>query len=319
MPIKIAILDDYQAVVRTLDCFSLLQEFEVQVHSTPPASLDALVARLYDCDAIVLIRERTRIDPELLARLPNLRVISQTGKISNHLDPEACHRYGVKVLEGSGSPVAAAELCWTLMMASQRHLLAYATNLQQGRWQSSGDLGLGRCLNGKTLGIWGYGKIGRRIARYAHAFDMQVLVWGSECSRQQAVLDGHLAAMAKANFFAECDILSLHLRLNDQTQGCVSAADLQRMKTDAVLVNISRAELIQPGALYQGLQQGRPGYAAIDVFESEPADPLTEPLIGLSNVLATPHLGFVEQSGYDLYFETAFNNLRDYFDAHPTI
>tara|TARA_R110002167_G_scaffold31106_4_gene102560 strand:+ start:131 stop:1090 length:960 start_codon:yes stop_codon:yes gene_type:complete len=313
MPIKIAILDDYQDVVKTLDCLGLLKNFEVQVHSTPPASLDALVDRLQDCDAIVLIRERTQIDADLLARLPNLKVISQTGKISNHLDAKACQQYGVNVLEGSGSPVAPAELCWTLIMAAQRHLLAYATHLQQGHWQNSGELGLGRCLNGKTLGIWGYGKIGKRIARYAQAFEMNVLVWGSETSRQQAVLDGYLAAVDKTSFFVECDIISLNLRLNDQTQGCVTAADLQLMKTDALLVNISRAELIQPGALYQGLLQGRPGYAAIDVFESEPVNLLTELLVSLPNVLATPHIGFVEKSGYELYFEAAFQNLVSHF------
>ncbi len=313
MPIKIAILDDYQDAVRTLDCFKLLNDFAVDIHTTPPASLDELVARLQDCDALVLIRERTIIDDALLARLPNLKVISQTGKISNHLDAAACQRHDVRVLEGSGSPVAPSELCWALVMAAQRHLLPYAANLQQGVWQSSGELGLGRCLGGKTLGIWGYGKIGQRIARYAAAFDMDVVIWGSERSRQKAVADGFRAATDKAAFFTECDIVSLHLRLNENTVACVQGSDLKLMKPSALLVNISRAELIQAGALYQGLTNGRPGYAAIDVYGSEPADPVTEPLIALPNVLATPHIGFVEQNGYELYFRTAFENLVQFF------
>lgn len=308
----IAILDDYQDVVRTLDCFTLLRDHRVTVFTDTPSE-NALIERLQDVDALVLIRERTRITPQLLARLPRLTVISQTGKASSNINAEQCCAAGVDVLEGIGSPVAPSELCWSLIMAASRHIPAYADACRHGEWQQSG-LGLGRTLSGLTLGIWGYGKIGQRIARYANAFDMQVVVWGSEGSRAQAEQDGFISAANKAAFFSSADILSLHLRLHPATTGCVTGQDLALMKSDALFVNTSRAELVEQGALYHALAAGHPGFAAIDVFENEPCDTSNEPLLTLPNVLATPHLGYVEKNSYELYFKTAFENLVRYIN-----
>ena len=311
----IAILDDYQDVVKTLPCFSILEDYQVSVFTTPANNFEHLVQRLQDVDGVVLIRERTAITKALLERLPKLKLVSQTGKVAPHIDMAACEEHGVTVVDGTGSPVAPAELTWALLMAAQRRLPAYLQNLQAGQWQQSGELGLGHCLSGKTLGIWGYGKIGQRMARYAQAFDMQVLVWGREASLAKALEDGHKVAKTKSDFFASSDVLTLHLRLNEATENCVHLQDLMLMKTSALLVNTSRAELIEPDALYQALQSGRPGFAALDVYAKEPADKSTEPLIGLPNVVASPHLGFVEASGYELYFSQAFDNLHGYFSG----
>jgi len=215
--VKIAILDDYQNVVKQLDCFALLEGHQVLV-LTQTLSEDELVQQLCDIEVLVLIRERTEITESLLSRLPNLKLISQTGKVSNHIQPSVCHQFEVEVAEGVGSPVAPAELCWALIMSASRHIPAYASNLLNDKWQDSGELGLGRSLSGLTLGIWGYGKIGKRIAHYANAFDMKVLVWGSETSRQAARDDGFSAAASKADFFTRGDIVSLHLRLNEMTR-----------------------------------------------------------------------------------------------------
>jgi len=314
---KIAILDDYQDAVRQLQAFRVLAGHEVQVLTESFSDSAELAPRIQDADALVLIRERTAITAELLARLPNLKLISQTGKISNHLDLTACTQAGVAVAEGVGSPVAPSELCWALVLAASRHLPAYAGNLAAGRWQDSGSLGLGRTLNGLTFGIWGYGKIGQRMARYAQAFGMQVLVWGSDSSRERALADGFAAAGSRSAFFEESDVLSLHLRLNEATRGLVRREDLARMKTDALLVNISRAELIEPGALAAALASGRPGYAAVDVYEQEPANAEIEPLLRMPNVLCTPHIGYVERNSYELYFRTAFENVVSFFSGNP--
>ena len=311
---KIAILDDYQNVVKDLACFSLLNDFDVSIFTDTPASINELAARLKSFDALILIRERTIINSALLAQLPNLKVISQTGKISNHIDVAACEKYGVKILEGIGSATAPAELCWALIMAASRQIVRYANALQNNQWQQSG-LGLGRTLSGLTLGIWGYGRIGQMVARYAKAFDMNVLVWGSLSSREKAIADGFLAASTKEVFFSQSDIVSLHERLNDSTKGIVSFADLAHMKTDALLVNISRAELIEPNALEKSLKTGRPGFAAIDVFESEPVNTLDNPLLQMPNVLCTPHIGYVEKNSYELYFRAAFENIVNYSRA----
>ncbi len=313
---KIAILDDYQNSVVQLPCFSRLCEHEVVVFNDSPGQ-EVLVQRLQDFDALVLIRERTLISESLLAQLPHLKLISQTGKVSNHLDLAACTAHGVAVAEGVGSPVAPAELCWSLIMAANRHLVAYCGNLQQDRWQQSGPLGLGRTLNGLTLGIWGYGKIGRRIARYGNAFDMKVVVWGREPSREQALKDGYQCAASKEEFFATADVLSLHLRLNDATRECVTAADLGRMKTDALFVNTSRSGLVEDGALLKALHAGRPGFAALDVYDQEPASVASEPLISLPNVLCSPHLGYVEKNSYQLYFDAAFDNVLKFSRGNP--
>ncbi len=314
---RIAILDDYQDQVRHLPCFALLAGHDVTVLNQSEPDLAQLAAKLADVEALVLIRERTRIDEQLLIQLPTLKFISQTGKVSQHIDPILCLRYGVAVAEGIGSPIAPAELCWALIMAASRHIPAYSQALSQGQWQQSGDLGLGRTLHGLTLGIWGYGKIGQRIARYGKAFGMSVLIWGSEASRRQAELDGYTSASSKETFFSQADILSLHLRLNEATCGCVNRADLALMKADSLLVNISRAELIEPGALYAELCNHPGKRAAIDVFDIEPATPQNEPLLRLPNVLATPHLGYVEQNSYELYFRVAFENVLAFAEGRP--
>ena len=315
---KIAILDDYQDAVRNLDCFSLLAGHEVKVFNNTVRGVGHLAIRLQEFDALVLIRERTHITAPLLKKLPNLKVISQTGKVSGNIDMAAATAHGVTVLEGTGDPTAPAELCWALTMAARRKLVGYAAHLQQGQWQTASlhpqYNQLGQVLKGQTLGIWGYGKIGRLVAGYGRAFGMRVQIWGRERSRKLALQDGYEVAESKEAFFAESDILSLHLRLNETTRAIVTAQELALMKPSALLVNVSRAELVAAGALEAALHQGQPGFAALDVFESEPlaAD---SPLLKMENVLATPHLGYVEKSSYELYFRIAFQNLLDHL-AH---
>ncbi len=314
---QIVILDDYQDAVRTLDCFDQLAEHHVTIYTDPAPSFDALVERLYPAEALVLIRERTSISAALLEHLPNLRLISQTGKLSNHLDLAACSAHGIAVAEGVGSPAAPAELCWALIMAASRQLPAYWAALRAGRWQDTAGLGLGRTLRGRTLGIWGYGKIGRIIAGYGRAFGMDVLVWGREPSRAAAQADGYRTCAAREELFQQSEVLSLHLRLNAATRGCVTYADLSQMRPDALFVNTSRAELVEPGALLAALDVGRPGYAALDVFESEPIMDQQHPLLQRPNVVATPHIGYVERDSYALYFAAAFANIVAYAAGRP--
>lgn len=306
----IVIPDDYQDVIRSLDCYRRLAGHDVTVyHDRQPASADELATRFAEADALVLTRERTRIDAALLDRLPKLRLISQTGKVSGHLDLDACSARGIVVTEGRGSPVAPAELAWTLILNARRQLVPAIEAFRQGQWQ----VNLGQALAGQVLGIWGYGKIGQRLARYAAAFDMPVLVWGSDTSRAAAEADGHRAASSREAFFAEPDILSLNLRLSERSRHGVTFDDLSRMKTDALLVNVSRAELIAPGALLRALDAGRPGSAAVDVYEDEPVLDPNHPLLRHPRVLATPHLGYVEKNGYELYFGDAFDNVLAFF------
>lgn len=314
---KIAILDDYQDVVRHLSCFSLLKGHEVQILTQTESDPEILAQQLAGVEALVLIRERSVITEALLARLPALKLISQTGKISQHLDPALCQRYGVAVAEGIGSPIAPAELCWSLMMAASRHVPQYVSQLANDQWQQSGLPRLGRTLNGLRLGIWGYGKIGQRIARYGQAFGMQVWIWGSDASRERARSDGFEAAPSQQAFFTESDVLSLHLRLSDKTRGCVSRADLARMKPDSLFVNISRAELVEAGALVAEMQAHPGKSAAVDVYPQEPATLANEPLLSLANVLCSPHLGYVEQNSYELYFKIAFENILAYAAGSP--
>ena len=305
----IVIPDDYQNVIRTLDCYATLNGHQVSLYHDAVDDVQVLAERFADADALVLTRERTRIDETLLSRLPNLKLISQTGKVSSHLDVDACTRHGVAVMEGRGSPIAPAELTWALIINARRQLFPAMQAMYAGRWQ----VNLGQRLAGQTLGIWGYGKIGQRLARYAQAFEMPVLVWGSEASRQAALADGHQAAASREAFFAETDVLSLHLRLAPSTRHLVTAADLALMKPSALLVNTSRAELIAPGALLAALNEGRPGFAALDVFEQEPLVDPNHPLLQHPGVLCTPHLGYVEREGYELYFGDAFANVRAFF------
>lgn len=305
---KIAILDDYQDVVKTLDCFSLLAEHEVTVFKESYPQ-EVLFSKLIDFDALVLIRERTFITEFLLENLPKLKIISQTGKVSHHIDLTLCEKYGVKVLEGRGSPIAPSELYWALLMSASRHIPTYTQMLKQGQWQDSGSLGLGRTLKGLTFGIWGYGKIGKRIAQYAKAFEMSVMVWGSDRSRKAALIDGFIPCESKAEFFSRSDIVSLHLRLNAATSACVRADDLALMKPDSLFINTSRSELIEKSALYNELVRIPSKRAALDVYDIEPTSLATEPLLTLPNGTGTPHLGYVEKNSYELYFKIAFENL----------
>jgi D-3-phosphoglycerate dehydrogenase len=312
---KIAILDDYQNATPGLECYGLLAGHEVKVFNNTTRGLGQLAIRLAPYDALVLIRERTAFNRALLAKLPNLKLISQTGKVSGHVDVAACTELGIAIAEGVGSPTAPAELTWALIMAAARKIVPYAGNLKDGLWQTASINpalnGLGFVLKGRTLGIWGYGKIGRMVAGYGRAFGMRVLVWGGEASRQAAQADGYAAAASREAFFEQADVLSLHLRLHDSTRGIVTAEDLARMKPDALFVNTSRAELVQENALEEALQRGRPGNAALDVFTNEPlaAD---SPLLRIPTVLATPHLGYVERDSYELYFKHAFQNVVDF-------
>jgi D-3-phosphoglycerate dehydrogenase len=312
---KIAILDDYQNSTPELESYALLAGHEVKVFNSSTRGLGQLAIRLAPFDALVLIRERTAFNRALLAKLPNLKLISQTGKVAGHIDVAAATELGIAIAEGVGSPTAPAELTWALIMAASRKIVPYATNLKEGLWQTASINPvlntLGTVLKGRTLAIWGYGKIGRLVAGYGRAFGMNVLVWGGETSRQAAVADGYQAAASREAFFEQADVLSLHLRLHDSTRGIVTAEDLARMKPSALFVNTSRAELVQENALEQALQQGRPGSAALDVFTSEPlaAD---SPLLRIPTVLATPHLGYVEKDSYELYFRHAFQNVVDF-------
>jgi D-3-phosphoglycerate dehydrogenase len=316
---KIAILDDYQDATRRLDCFQLLDGHEVKVFNNSSRGLGQLAARLAPFDALVLIRERSEFSRTLLSKLPNLKLISQTGKVSGHIDVAAATELGIAIAEGIGSPTAPAELTWALIMAAQRKIVPYASQLKNGLWQTASTVPeyntVGTVLKGRTLGIWSYGKIGKLIAGYGRAFGMNVLVWGGQASRDAAVADGYAAAESREQFFAQADVLSLHLRLADATRGIVTADDLARMKPGALFVNTSRAELVADGALEAALRQGQPGAAALDVFVDEPL-PQDSALLRLPNVLATPHLGYVEKDSYEMYFKAAFQNLVDFTNGN---
>ncbi len=322
---NIVILDDYQDAVRKLACANKLEDYPAKVYTNTIKGIGQLAVRLKDAEILVLIRERTHITRALIDKLPKLRMISQTGKVGAHVDIAACTERGIVVSEGVGSPVAAAELTWALIMAAARRLPQYISSLKHGVWQQSGlksssmppNFGIGTVLKGKTLGIWGYGKIGQLIAGYGKAFGMRVMVWGSEMSRQRAQGDGLLIADSKADFFAHCDVVSLHLRLLDDTRGIVKAQDLASMKPTAMLVNTSRAELLEPDALITALNRGRPGLAAVDVFESEPILQ-GHALLRLENCICTPHIGYVEQDSYELYFGAAFDNVVNYIQGNPS-
>ena len=322
---NIIILDDYQDVVRKLNCSNKLEAYPAKVFTNTIKGVGQLSVRLKDAEILVLIRERTQITRQLIEKLPKLKMISQTGKISSHVDVVACTERGIVVAEGAGSPVAPAEMTWALIMAAMRRLPQYINNLKHGAWQQSGlkssampvNFALGQVLRGKTLGIWGYGKIGQLLASYGKAFGMRIVLWGSEASRALAVEHGLEAAASREEFFSQSDILSLHLRLNDATRGIVTLADLQCMKPTSLLVNTSRAELLAPDALIAGLNRGRPGMAAIDVFESEPILQ-GHALLRLENCICTPHIGYVEQESYELYFGTAFDNVVNFIKGTPT-
>ena len=310
---KIAILDDYQDACRTLDAWTKLAGHDVIVFRDTLKDEDALVARLKDFEALALIRERTRFTASLLERLPKLRALSQTGKAGAHIDLAACNKLGIAVLEGSGSPYATSELTWGLVLAAMRRIPQEVENLKKGGWQQS----VGRALRGRTLGIYGFGKIGSVVAGYGRAFGMKVQVWGREGSLERAKAAGFEAAASREALFATSDVLTIHIRLAPETQGMVTGRDLALMKPDAVFVNTSRAELVAPGALAAGLVAGRPGFAAVDVYEEEPVQGAAHPLLALANAICTPHLGYVEKDGYELYFGGAFDNLAAFAKTLP--
>lgn len=309
----IVIPDDYQSAIGQLNCFKLLSGHTVTVLHDSAANVDELAEKFMDADCLVLTRERTKITRELLNRLPKLKLISQTGKAGEHIDMRACSERKVAVAEGIGSPIAPSELTWALIMASRRNLCRSVQDMKLGLWQTN----IGVALHGQTLGIWGYGKIGRLVAGYGHAFGMKVLVWGSEKSRQAALEHGYQAAASRTEFFRDADVVSLHLRLHPDTRGIVTLDDLRAMKSSALLVNTSRAELIAPGALETALKEGKPGFAALDVYLQEPIFDPAFHLLQMPNVICTPHLGYVEKNGYELYFEAAFKNVVDFFAGQP--
>jgi len=324
-PMNIIILDDYQDAVRKLRCASRLEPYNAKVHTNTVKGIGQLSVRLRDAEILVTIRERTLFPRQLLEKLPKLKLIAQTGRVGPHIDVDTCTRLGIAVAEGAGSPVAAAELTWALVLAAMRRLPQYIATLKHGGWQQSGlkalsmppNFCLGMALQGRTLGIWGFGKIGQRVAGYGRAFGMQVQVWGSAASRENAVAAGYAAAPSREALFATSDVLALHLRLVPETRAIVTAADLARMKPTALLVNTSRAELIEEGALVAGLNRGRPGMAAVDVFESEPILQ-GHPLLRLENAVCTPHIGYVELDSYEQYFGAAFDNVVNFIEQQPS-
>ena len=325
LPMNIVILDDYQDAVRKLDCAAKLDPYQAKVYTNTVKGQGQLSVRLRDADVIVLVRDRSQITRQLVEKLPRLKLISQTGRIGSHLDVQACTERGVAVAEGVDSPIAPAELTWALIMASMRRLPQYIGNLKHGAWQQSGlksgsmpaNFGLGSVLGGKTLGIWGYGNVGQLVAGYGKAFGMHVIVWGSELSREKACQNGYMAAQSREDFFAQCDVLSLHLRLNESTRNVVMPSDLALMKTTALLVNTSHADLIETDALIGALNRGHPGMAAVDVFETEPILQ-GHALLRLENCICTPHIGYVEQSSYEMAFSAAFDNVTNFIKGTPT-
>ena len=312
---RVAILDDYHDTLRTLKCFRKLAAHDVKVWTDHVQDTDALAARLKEVEALILIRERTKIRAPLLERLPNLRLISQRS-VYPHIDIDACTRLGVVVSSNMhpGTPsYSTAEMTWALILAAVRDIPQQAAALKAGRWQ----IGVGTTLRGKTLGIYGYGRIGSVVAGYGRAFGMEVQVWAREATRAKARADGYTVPPSKEAFFAECDVVTLHMRLVDATRGIVTAADLARMKPTALLVNTSRAPLIEPGALVAALKAGRPGKAAIDVYEEEPVTGGGHPLLAMDNVVCTPHLGYVTREEYELQFSDIFDQVVAFAAGSP--
>jgi len=312
---KISILDDYHDTLRTLACFKKLGGHEVTIWNDHVQDVDALAQRLRDAEVLVLIRERTKIRAPLLERLPKLRLISQRS-VYPHIDVDACTRLGIILSSDQhmGTPsFATAELTWGLILAAMRQIPQQMASLKAGGWQ----IGVGSTVRGKTLGVYGYGRIGSVVAGYGRAFGMKVMAWAREKSLAQAHADGHAVAASKEAFFAECDIISLHMRLVDATRGIVTAADLARMKPTALIVNTSRAPLIAPGALVEALRAGRPGMAAVDVYEEEPVRDTSHPLLNMPNVVCTPHLGYVSREEYEIQFSDIFDQITAYAAGKP--
>jgi len=313
--VKISILDDYFDTLRTLDCFSKLAGHDVTIWNDHVQDVDALAERLRDTETLVLIRERTQIREPLLERLPKLKLISQRS-VYPHIDIDACTRFGIIVSSSQHADTpsyATAEFTWGLVLAAMRAIPQQMASLRGGHWQ----MGVGHSLRGKTLGIYGYGRIGAVVAGYGKAFGMKVVVWAREKALAQARADGYEAADSKTAFFEQCDVLSLHMRLVAATRGIVTAEDLARMKPSALLVNTSRAPLIEPGALVDALRAGRPGMAAVDVYEKEPLRDTSDPLLTMNNVVCTPHIGYVTRDEYELQFTDIFDQIIAYAAGAP--
>ena len=312
---KISILDDYHDTLRTLACFGKLAGHDIKIWNDHVQDTDALAGRLKDTEALVLIRERTKIQAPLLERLPKLRLISQRS-VYPHIDIDACTRLGVIVssnMHAATPSYATAELTWGLVLAAMRQIPQQMASLRAGTWQT----GVGSTLRGKTLGVYSYGRIGKVVAEYGRVFGMRVLIWGREATLAKARAEGFEPAQSRQAFFSDCDVISLHMRLVDATRGIVKAGDLALMKPTALLVNTSRAGLIEPGALAAGLEAGRPGMAAVDVFEEEPVKDTRHPLLTMENVVATPHIGYVSRDEYELQFSDIFDQILAYAAGAP--
>ncbi|HUE01229.1 MAG TPA: D-2-hydroxyacid dehydrogenase family protein [Bryobacteraceae bacterium] len=315
---KVSILDDYFDTVRALPCFRKLDGHAVEIwndHLDDVDDVELLAHRLRETEALVLIRERTRVSARLLERLPKLQLISQRS-VYPHIDIDACTRLGILVSSNmhSGTPsYAAAELTWGLVLAAMRQIPQQVAALKSGTWQT----GVGRSLRGLTLGIYGYGRIGETVAGYGKAFGMNSLVWAREAACHRARAHGYRTALSKEAFFEECDVVSLHLRLVDATRGIVTGSDLARMKPTALLVNTSRAGLVEPGALVRALAQGRPGMAAVDVFDKEPVRDMHDPLLVMNNVICTPHIGYVTYEEYEIQFSDIFDQITAFCAGRP--
>jgi D-3-phosphoglycerate dehydrogenase len=313
---KISILDDYFDTIRTLRCFDKLAGHDVTIWNDHVQDVDVLAERLSECEALVLIRERTEIRTPLLERLPNLRMISQRS-VYPHIDVDACTRLGIIVssdMHAGTASYATAELTWGLVLAALRQIPQQMASLKAGTWQ----MGVGTTALGKTLGVYGYGRIGKVVAGYGRAFGMNVVVWARAASLDRAESDGHVVAESRQAFFGTCDVMSLHMRLVEATRGIVTGADLALMKPTSVLVNTSRAGLIEPGALETALRAGRPGMAAVDVYEGEPVLDPGHPLLVLDNVVCTPHIGYVTSEEWELQFSEIFDQINAYAAGSPT-
>ena len=312
---KIAVIDDYQNAFKTLKCFAKLSGHEVIVYTETEKDPTKLAERLKDADAVVLTQQRSAFSRAVIERLPKLKLIGQTGRAATHVDLQACTEKGIVVSAGgAGNPNATAELTWGLILSALRHLPFEVKRLKEGHWQST--LGVG--VNGKTLGIYAYGKIGSIVAGVGKAFGARVVCWGREGSTGRARAAGYEVARSREEFFAEADILSLHLPLNKETRGIVTRADLARMKPTALIANSSRAGLIADGALVEALKAGRPGFAAVDVYEEEPVIAASHPLLKMNNVTCAPHLGYVTREGYEEYYAVVVDDILAFAAGRPS-
>ncbi len=312
---NITILDDYFDTIRKLDCFAKLEAHEVTIWNDHLQDDDRLSERLANTEVLVLIRERTKINRKLIEKLPNLKLISQRS-VYPHIDLEACTAHGVLLSSSQhpGTPsYSTAELTWGLILSAMRQIPQQMQSLRTGGWQ----MGVGKSLRGKKLGIYGYGRIGKAVAEYGEAFGMPVLIWASENSRERAVAEGLDVAESRSAFFSECDVISLHVRLYPSTRGNITLEDLSLMKPNALIVNTSRAPLIEDGALVKALQNGRPGMAAVDVYENEPLTDTNHPLLKMDNVICTPHIGYVTEDEWEIQFSEIFDQILAYESGSP--